>query len=181
MTPESLIGLLAEPERLRVVAALVLGARTGAEVVDKTRLDARRVENALRKLRAAGLVVTDAETDGATDGAGSRVRLRLREELFKEATQVEQANRVREDPFVRGRRLVKLPAQRGRRRAVLELVSTSFEPGRRYPEREVVDVLKGWCEGAEVDHVTVRRYLVDEGLLDRAGGEYWRSGGPVEV
>ncbi|MFC6089989.1 DUF2087 domain-containing protein [Saccharothrix lopnurensis] len=169
MTPDSLIGLLAEPERLRVVAALVLGARTSAEVVDATRLDGRGVEAALRRLRTAGLVVGDA--------AG----LRVREELFEEATRVERANRVREDPFLRGERLVRLPAQRERRRAVLEQVSTAFEPGRRYAERDVVAVLRTWCEGGEVDHVTVRRYLVDEGLLDRAGGEYWRSGGPVEV
>jgi hypothetical protein len=29
------------------------------------------------------------------------------------------------------------------------------------------------------DTATLRRYLVDEGLLDRAGGEYWRIGGTV--
>ena len=32
------------------------------------------------------------------------------------------------------------------------------------------------------DVAALRRYLVEEGLLDREGGEYWRSGGtfPVE-
>jgi hypothetical protein len=30
-----------------------------------------------------------------------------------------------------------------------------------------------------VDHVTLRRYLVDYRLLDREAGEYWRSGGWV--
>ncbi|WP_447007027.1 DUF2087 domain-containing protein [Saccharothrix isguenensis] len=169
MTPDSLIGLLAEPERLRVVAALVLGARSTRDITGSTGLDARQVEHSLRRLRSAGLVVTD----GAV--------LRLREELFKEATRVEQAKRTPEDPFVRDGRLMTLPARPGRRRAVLEQVSATFEPGRRYLEREVAEVLKRWCEGGEVDHVTVRRYLVDEGLLSRAGGEYWRTGGPVSV
>jgi hypothetical protein len=169
VTPDSLIGLLAEPERLRVVAALVLGARTTGDITGSTGLDARQVGRSLRRLRSAGLVVTDGSV------------LRVREELFKEATRVEQANRVPEDPFVRDGRLVKLPAQRGRRRAVLEQVSTTFEPGKRYLERDVAEVLKRWCEGGEVDHVTVRRHLVDEGLLSRADGEYWRSGGPVSV
>jgi hypothetical protein len=45
----------------------------------------------------------------------------------------------------------------------------------------VTEELRKVCAGGEVDHVTVRRYLVDEGLLDRADGRYWRSGGPVEV
>jgi hypothetical protein len=29
------------------------------------------------------------------------------------------------------------------------------------------------------DYAALRRYLVDEELMDRAGGEYWRIGGPV--
>ncbi|MBP2335309.1 hypothetical protein JOF41_001487 [Saccharothrix coeruleofusca] len=42
-------------------------------------------------------------------------------------------------------------------------------------------VLRQWCEGGEVDHVISRRYPVDEGLLDREGGQYRRAGGPVGV
>jgi hypothetical protein len=78
-------------------------------------------------------------------------------------------------------RLVRLPARRGRRRVVLEHVVRSFEPGRRFPEREVDAVLRAWCAGGEVDYVTLRRYLVDEGLLSRDHGVYWRSGGWVDV
>ena len=28
---------------------------------------------------------------------------------------------------------------------------------------------------------SLRRFLVDEGFLSRRGGEYWRTGGPVEL
>ena len=84
-------------------------------------------------------------------------------------------------PFVLDGRLIRLPAKRTRRRAVLEHVVQSFEPGRRFPEREVDVVLRAWCAGGEVDHVTVRRYLVDEGLLSREDGLYWRSGGWLDV
>lgn len=166
MTPDALIGLLAGPDRLRVVAALVLGARNVTEITEATRLDNRVVDRALRKLRTAGLVAAYGE------------ELVLREEVFTHAARVE---RPREDPFLRDGRLLKLPTQRGRRREVLERVVVVFEPGRRYAEREVTQTLRERCEGGEVDHVAVRRYLVDEGLLDRADGEYWRSGGPVEV
>ena len=31
------------------------------------------------------------------------------------------------------------------------------------------------------DVAAVRRYLVDEHLLERADGQYWRIGGPVDV
>ena len=83
--------------------------------------------------------------------------------------------------FVPDGRLIRLPAKRGRRRLVLEYVAQSFEPGRRFPEREIDVVLRALCEGGEIDHVSVRRYLVDEGLLSRADGMYWRSGGWVDV
>jgi hypothetical protein len=42
-------------------------------------------------------------------------------------------------------------------------------------------VLRAWTDGGLVDHVTLRRYLVDESLLDRDGGEYWRSGGWLDA
>jgi hypothetical protein len=78
-------------------------------------------------------------------------------------------------------RLVRLPARWARRRAVLEHVVQSFEPGRRFPERDVDVVLRAWCAGGATDHVAVRRHLVDEGLLSREDGVYWRSGGWVDV
>jgi len=83
--------------------------------------------------------------------------------------------------FVPDGRLLRLPAKRTRRVVVLEYLAQSFEPGRRFPEREVDAVLRAWCAGGEVDHVTVRRYLVDEGLLGRDHGVYWRTGGWVDV
>lgn len=84
-------------------------------------------------------------------------------------------------PFLADGRLVRLPARRARRLRVLERIAESFEPGRRFPEREVDVVLRAWCDGGETDHVAVRRYLVDEGLLSREDGLYWRSGGWVNV
>ncbi|MFB9433110.1 DUF2087 domain-containing protein [Streptoalloteichus tenebrarius] len=36
------------------------------------------------------------------------------------------------------------------------------------------DRLRTWCDGGEVDHVTIRRHLVDAGILVRKDGRYWR-------
>jgi hypothetical protein len=177
MTPEALVGLLAEPERLRVVAALALGARTHAEVAAATGLDIRVVGKALRRLEAGGLV----------EG------LVLREDLFKEVAKsvpapppethgyADQGVEAVVRTFVRNGRLVRFPAQHSKRKVLLEHVVASFEPGRRYPEVEVNVVLRAWCEGGKADYVTLRRYLVDGGLLARDAGLYWRSGGWVDT
>ena len=172
-----MVGLLAEPERLRVVSALALGATTILEVAAAAGLDPREVVRALRRLERAGLVSREKD------------QLALHAERFKEAAREAApdgpAAPLSADPatdavlraFTRDGRITSIPVQRGRRRLLLEHVAGSFEPGLRYPEREVNAILRAWYP----DHATLRRYLVDELLLDRADGMYWRIGGPVEV
>lgn len=64
---------------------------------------------------------------------------------------------------------------------LLALAAARFEPRRAYSETEVNDLLQGWLEPFAspygVDHVTVRRCLVDSRLLlrDRAGSTYRRA------
>lgn len=78
-------------------------------------------------------------------------------------------------PFIpQAGRLAKLPAKSGRRIHVLQHVAESFDADSTYDEIDVNDVLGRWCEGGEVDHVTVRRYLIDYGLMTRRSGSYRR-------
>lgn len=79
--------------------------------------------------------------------------------------------------FVTGHRITQMPAGRANRLLVLEHVVQDFEPGLRYPEPEVDAILRAWFD----DHAALRRYLVDEALLERRDGEYWRIGGPVLI
>jgi hypothetical protein len=78
--------------------------------------------------------------------------------------------------FIRDGRITGLPARRSRRLLLLDQVAQAFEPGRRYPESAVDQILKSVFD----DHCTLRRYLVDESFLSRtATGTYWRIGGTV--
>lgn len=76
-------------------------------------------------------------------------------------------------------RLNGLPAKRSRRQQLLDLIARRFVPGVHYTEVEVNRELMSLYD----DYVTLRRALVDFGFLDRASGtgEYWRSGGTVEL
>ncbi len=74
---------------------------------------------------------------------------------------------------MRGEQLVSLPVAADRRRKILEHVaSKAFTPQTYYEENEINERLKAWCDGGELDHVTIRRYLVDHRLLERGGGLY---------
>ncbi len=80
--------------------------------------------------------------------------------------------------FIRDGRITALPAKRARRRLLLDQVAQAFEPGRRYPEPIVDEILKAVFD----DHCVLRRYLVDEEFLSRtAAGIYWRAGGTVDA
>jgi hypothetical protein len=79
--------------------------------------------------------------------------------------------------YLSGGRLRSMPRPGAKRRIVLDYLATHFEPGVRYPEAQVNDVLRGYHD----DFAALRRYLVDEGLLSREGGLYWRTGGWVDV
>ena len=80
-------------------------------------------------------------------------------------------------PFLRDGRIVTMPARRARRLLLLDCVAQEFEPGRRYREAEVDAILKALAD----DHATLRRYLVDEELMSREAGIYWRTGGTVHT
>ncbi len=77
--------------------------------------------------------------------------------------------------FVGDGRIQALPAKQSRRLLLLDKIAQAFEPGVRYPERDV-SLFLGALHG---DYAALRRYLVDADFLSRAGGEYWRSGGTV--
>ncbi|MGI5178799.1 DUF2087 domain-containing protein [Dactylosporangium sp. CA-152071] len=177
-SPAALCGLLAEEDRLRVYAAVVLGAPGLAAIGAATGLPARAVAAAVGRLQQGGLL---------TGGDGA---LRADVEVFKESVRAHAATPAAAEPmdpdrqrdqilrtFVVDGRLTQMPAAHGKRLVVLEHIASSFELGVRYPEREVNAVLRAWFD----DHAALRRYLVDNQLLSRADGVYWRTGGPVAV
>ncbi|HZK73456.1 MAG TPA: DUF2087 domain-containing protein [Clostridia bacterium] len=80
--------------------------------------------------------------------------------------------RVRENFVDAGLRLVGIPVQRKKRLAILRWLVEDFQPGREYPEAEVNEVISRH----HPDFATLRRYLVDEELMQRRQGIYWRTG-----
>jgi hypothetical protein len=79
--------------------------------------------------------------------------------------------------FFRDGRLLSVPRQQSKRRVVLDHLAASFEPGVRYPETTVNEILGRVYD----DYAALRRYLVDDGFLERDAGVYWRAGGTVDV
>jgi hypothetical protein len=73
--------------------------------------------------------------------------------------------------YFRDGRLETIPAGRERRQALLVHVAGGFASGREYSENDVNRIL----QGVHSDHATLRRYLVDAGLLRRERGVYRKA------
>jgi hypothetical protein len=173
----AIVGLLADEDRRRVVAALVLGATTLDDAATGAGIPVDRVSRALGRLVDGGLVVTAFDGGLALDAdAFQRAARAARARPASDEHAGESGERRKVlDAFVRGGHITSVPAARSKRLIVLDWLAQDFEPGVRYSEREVNTMI----EARGADPAALRRYLVDEGLLDRAAGEYWRSGGTV--
>ena len=173
-----LVGLLADDDRRLVFAAVQLGAGSLDDVARLAALPTARAAKALSALAAAGLVV-QGDDGGPLVVLGRAFAVAARAALTRPRTaehegQPDEVRRVL-DAFVRDGRLLQIPTARGKRLVVLDWLAQEFEPGRRYSE-PMVNLVLG---KRHPDTAALRRYLVDEGLLGREAGEYWRTGGTV--
>jgi hypothetical protein len=75
------------------------------------------------------------------------------------------------------RRLTDIPVSRRSLLIVLRWLVEDFQLGRRYPEAEVNLVLGR----RHADFAALRRLLIDEELMQRRRGVYWRTGSVPNV
>ena len=172
-----LVRLLAEPVRRQVVAALILEPGPLDSVRERTGLSLREVTTALTRLVAGGLV--EEGSDGTYLVLEAAFALAARRDIEPRPPSEHRSDppeiaRILDQAFRDGR-LVHLPTKRSKRLVVLDRLTQEFEPGCHYSERQVNAALVPFDQ----DVATLRRYLVDEGFLDRADGVYWRCGGTV--
>jgi excisionase family DNA binding protein len=133
---------------------------TSVEVAALLRLNVQVVQ---RKLQAG-------EIPGYRIGKEWRVeRAQLLEWLGRHSNQ--RVRPLSDRWFEPSGRLKALPAQRAKRRAVLERVAEHFDPGRSYKEPEVNRLLRGVFD----DVAYLRREFVAEDLVNRNGGVYRRT------
>jgi hypothetical protein len=180
-TPEEVLRALADPTRLAVAGILARGPCTAAAVAKELGERTDAVQRHLTRLARVGIVAVEAD----------RRTYRLQAEGLREAAAV--AGPVREPglalgaadeeeesvlrQYFRAGRLAEIPVRRSKRLVILQRLALEFEVGERYPERQVNRIL----ERFHPDVAALRRYLVDEGFLSRERGEYWRTGGRVDV
>lgn len=184
---QAILAAMGDGSRLQLLQALLPHDRCVEELAERLKLSASTVSFHLKKLEEAGLVrktrdqyysVFRINRDllrfslGDLLGCASPMA-----DAVGQASADEKARRAVLRAFMPAGRLLRMPAQRKKRLVILAEIVTAFSPGRKYPEREVDDVLTRFHE----DYCNLRRMLVDEGFMGREGGVYWRVAETSEV
>jgi len=185
MKPEQSIAImkaLADQSRLAIVKSLLERSQYVEEIAKRHALAPSTVSFHLRKLELAGLVSSHKEQYYVVIQANNALfDTTLREIVSALPGGRELQNgRMEEyklkvlETFFRHGRLEKLPTQHKKRLIVLEQFAARFVPEQRYSEQEVTGLIMPLFD----DYCTIRRLLVDEGMIRRDGTAYWREGKP---
>ncbi|MBE0564487.1 MAG: metalloregulator ArsR/SmtB family transcription factor [Krumholzibacteria bacterium] len=184
-----LLKALADPTRLRLVRALLEAPSYVEALATGLGVAAPTVSHHLKKLEDAGLVERRREQyytmvhvlPGLLDRRLRDLVEAAGDDRSAEDRRLEAYRQRILGTFFRDGHLVKLPAQRKKRLVVLEAFAADFAPDRDYAEDEVNAVIVQRC----ADYCTVRRELVDAGLMTRprpgTGPQRYRLAAAVDV
>ena len=173
--------VLADENRLKLLGILATREYSVEELAALLQLKAPTISHHLGRLKELGLVQMrsdgnthfyrlDAEKLRATSkgllSSEKMVELVPMEEMAEDAWEC----KVLRD-FFEGPRLKEIPANRKKRSVVLRWLATLFEPGTRYSEAQVNEII----QRHHPDASTLRREMIGEHLLQREHGIYWHT------
>jgi predicted transcriptional regulator len=170
---------LADANRLKIIGLLAQEPLAVEQLAAMLDLQASTVSHHLSRLAKAGLVTASVEGHYHiyrldTDALESMAkRLLARETLPAIAADADVDafdRKVLNDFLLPDGRLKDIPAQYKKVKVILRHLLQFFEVGVRYTEPEVNEIIGRLHE----DTATLRRELVDSGMMAREHGEYWR-------
>jgi DNA-binding transcriptional ArsR family regulator len=173
---------LSNANRLKIVALLAKEPLSVEEMAEILGLNSSTVSHHLSKLTKVGLVSARPESYYNVYTLELSVLSDMAERLLSADMLPTVAEDVDVDAYDRkvlktfldeNGRLIDFPAQQKKEEAVLRYIVKVFEPGQRYSEKEVTEILSQFNE----DYARLRRDLVSLGFMKRegGGGAYWRE------
>ncbi|MBN1147947.1 MAG: metalloregulator ArsR/SmtB family transcription factor [Anaerolineales bacterium] len=173
--------ILADANRLKIVGLLAQSPLSVEQIANMLDLHSSTVSHHLSRLSKAGLVRARAEGYyniyqlEIQQLEGMAKSLLARETLPAVAAEVDidaYDRKVLNTYLTPDGRLKQFPSQQKKLEVILRHVAQAFEPGARYSEKQVNQILERFNQ----DTASLRRHLVEFGLMGRqgGGGEYWR-------
>ncbi len=172
---------LADANRLKIVGLLATQSLTVEQLAEMLKVRPSTVSHHLSYLAHVGLVSARAESYYNVYELQTSTLEKLARQLLARETLPAVAADV--DMHAYDRKVIRsftlpdgrikaFPAQRKKMEAILRYVLQAFEPGIRYSEKQVNEILARYHE----DTASLRRELIEYGWLERegGGGDYWK-------
>lgn len=177
----SFFSAMADANRLKIVGLLAQDDYSVEELTGMLKLSASTVSHHLSKLSRVGLVGARAESYYNVYHLNAEMLETMAKTLLARDTLPKVVAGVDTDAYDRkvvedyshpDGRLKTIPAQKKKLAAVLRHIVQAFEPGVRYTEKQVNELLTRFHE----DTASLRRELIGFKLLAREsdGSAYWR-------
>ena len=171
---------LADANRLKIVGLLAQDKYTVEQMAEMLNLRPSTVSHHLTRLSKAGLVSARSESYYnvyylETNTLESMSQRLLAQETFPAVTadvDMDAYDRKVINTFCEpDGRIRQFPAQQKKFEVILRHVIRAFEPGERYTEKQVNEILKNYSD----DTATLRRGFIEYKMMQRegGGGEYW--------
>jgi predicted transcriptional regulator len=171
---------LADANRLKIVGLLAQGKYTVEQMAEMLDLRPSTVSHHLTRLSKAGLVSARSESYYNVYRLETEVLQDMSQRLLARETFPAVTAEVDMDAYDRkvintfcepDGRIRQFPAQQKKFEVILRHTLQAFEPGVRYTEKQVNEILKGFSE----DTATLRRGFIEYKMMQRegGGGEYW--------
>jgi DNA-binding transcriptional ArsR family regulator len=174
----SFFKVLGNESRLKILGLLANQERSVGELAALLELREPTVSHHLATMKELGLVNVRAEGNNRIYWLDVKVLESMSRDILSQAQLAElvpdDSTQAYEQKilsnFVANGRLTQLPARYKKQFVVMKWVANHFEPGVRYPEADLNDILKP----LHPDFASLRRYLIDHKLMARENNIYWR-------
>jgi predicted transcriptional regulator len=171
---------LADANRLKIVGLLARSPLTVEQMAEMLEIHPSTVSHHLSRLSKAGLVSARAEGYYSVYQLEVKTIEAMAQRLLERETLPAVSDSVDVDAYDRkvlrnfltpDGRIKDFPAQEKKLEVVLRYVLKSFEPGVRYSEKQVNEILLRY----HADYSFIRRSLIEYRMLARegGGGAYW--------
>ena len=173
--------VLGEPNRLKIVGLLARRPHTVEDLGRQLGVGVSTVSHHLSRLADAGLVTARAESYYNLYSLRTEVLSAMAKTILREAEQPRREESGELDTFEQkviatftspDGRITAFPVQEKKFLVLVRYVLKAFEPGIKYTEKRVNQLLKEYNE----DTARLRRSLVEYKYMARegGGGKYWR-------
>ncbi len=173
---------LADANRLKIIGLLAQGEYAVEQIAEMLNLRPSTVSHHLTKLATTGLVSARPESYYNIYRLETSMLESMSQRLLNPETMPAITADVDMDVYDRRilntfcdteGRILFFPSKMRKFEVLLRHVARGFEPGVRYSEKQVNEILSFYSK----DTATLRRGLVERGIVERegGGGEYWLS------